>query len=1247
MELLSSVFSKIVSRIAVISSLILFCFTIIAYGENWGVGLSYPLLPLHCRILVITSVLLSALVLYFRLPRYFLVGLLSLTLVWVMGPLISLGESRPLASFLTRSLLCVALIILVGGYYLFTLAIQTYGALPQRLAALPFIPQYRQPRYPTLTRTCREWRKKIAKLKSQTPFYRRLLGLSSKDETHSCILIIGPTSSGKTSALLHSEPAFTFPTQQKAAHQQVKSTEHCSFWLTDNVLWCDTPGRYFEPENLMTESVDEWDEVAQHLVAMRRVARVDAATLVIDCPRLLASTPQQLMEYAALCRANIRSLQQQTQRTIPVFLFISQIDHLIGFQDYFHEQTFEERQQLFGIHIEPPDINQNLDPQRIRQQLNAWIKRIEQQVLGKQHRCENVVIRKGIERFPANFAALIQRLITFIEHLAPPPHESIPFSEILLPGIYAGCSEQCQTSRYANPQSLIQQWQGTTYALSSTAARPKLLGDDDNEAEALSSSSRAYFLKTFFQQCVLGECRQRQWGSKKHFSTRITRGVAYSSLVGLSVVFLYGLTRSYQYNQGYLTDVHQRLNQFEQQINASPITLDLALSKLSNLTLPRNSERQPSFFSIGHWGLYTPNKWAESVNAVYDQWLIDQLLPRLEEMAAQRLDSELNGQDPQSLFTTLRVYLMLHGKLPKDAGFLAQWFLTGTTQLSIFDSQANAARHIRRLMQQVSWQPLLDSIDGQRVDAARRQLLQRPLATYLYQQILRQLTPAPLPALDVSQLITSSYPLLFTYQGEVTPLAGIFTVSGAEYWDNHVYAVEYPVAWVTVEQTLYGEQGPLIRDPQRIAMRQEGWQQTTARYLTDYRQHWQRFLSGIHFTLPMTAFSSPANSQRERVEYLLKDFTQPDSQLRQLLVNIARQTQLSKVESDDRRDPISSSKGLLSVEDAQQRSELVDQHFSALHRFVDPPTATTAYSLTQLEGALTQLYLKIQATGMTTRRQLQSLISGQQEVSSLSPFLLHLDQLPQPLPQLLGQLFSVAQQQVAQQTWAINAQQIDQDIIRFCRQHLMGRYPFAKSGKDADPQAISEMFSPQGKLARYFTQHLADKVNTQARPWRFISDDQSISPRRLTLFERGAKLQRLLFPQTSQRLSLDLSLTVKDLASGITQLIIDNDDQQFRYVHGPIIQQTLGLPALSSTANFQLRALAAEGRTLWKVEQKGYWGLLRWLEKSQKQFIASKQQTLVTEGVGTQQATIAIEGLGASVPGIIRLFRDFDCSVND
>ena len=1226
MELFTPALTRVLARLAVASVLLLICSMVALYGGLWGIGQAYPLLLPYHRAMVIVTILLAVLTFNYGLPRYFLLALTLINLVWLLGPLVTLGELSPLEAVLPRVLICAAIALLAVGYYIAALAEQVNGARSQHPFLLKFLSHPAPPRYPEVEQAVKKWRKILRNGQRQTPWIKRFFYQTGPQAPQACIVIIGPPNSGKTSALLNAELAWALPSQQQAAYQPFATTEHPQFWLAENALWCDTPGRFFDPEQSAVESADTLQALSKQLRLMKPEATLEAILFVIDCPRLLSLTPQQLTEYAGLCRTQLLGLAQQDDRPLPLYLLVSQLDQLVGFRDYFHDIAMEERYQLLGETF-PQDRHESLVClETLRQHLNSLARRIEQQVLTKQHHCEDIAIRKGIERFPTNVAALVRALLTFIEPLIAAQATGAAKHFPALQGVYLGCSQLCRESLYSHSQSLIRQWSAEFQGTESEMAA----AEEGASLETLPRSFQHYFIKTLFQHRIVDEYRSRHALHAQHFITRLRRVALFTATGGIALLFLYAITQRYNSDKRWLTNSRQALHHLEETFTTTQPSLDSALTQFAELT--------PSTV-LSQWGLGTPQRWAESADTVYNQWLIDHLWPRVVEVSVDELSTQLTKSDPQKLFTTLNIYLMLHGEVERDNALLESWFSAHPKVFAALARQESAALLLRRLFHQASWQVSAHPINQQLITSARQRLLQQPVAVYLYHDILQQLKDVSLPPIELAQLINSSDPLLFTSQAKVDPLAGLYTLQGAHYWDNQVATTHFPKAQARVEKILYGNQ-PLLRKQ----LLQHAWQPASLLYLTAYRRHWQEYIQGLRLSLAIAEPESKRGQQRQRIEYLLNNFTRPDSQLRQLLVNIAIQTQLATALDDEQpTHPTELAKNI--TEERQRRRDNVDHFFTALHHFVDAQGVNTSFSLEQLERALTQLYVALQATGITTDKQFAALVSEQLKLSEGSRILRYVDQLPQPLPRLIISLLSGAQQQVVQHTWTVNAEQIDQEILRYCRRHLLGRYPFASSGIEADPQSVAEMFSPQGKLARYFTEHLADKVDTHHHPWRFLTAEQAISPRLLTLFEQGKQLEQHLFPQGPQQLGLALTLAVQDMTSGITQLIIDNDDQQFRYVHGPILQQKLRWPATQPSARLQIRAVAAEGHLLWRVEEKGYWGMLRWLERSKKRFEPRGRQTVVTLGKGDAQARLGVNGLGVSVPHLITLFRSIDCSM--
>ncbi|WKX27316.1 type VI secretion system membrane subunit TssM [Tatumella ptyseos] len=1233
MELSTPVFTKIMSRFARVSSVIAVCLIVAIYGDQWAIGEAYPLISPFHRAMVIVTILFIALTFTYGWPRYLFMALVLINVVWWLGPFLTLGTSTPLGPFLLRLLICSCIALLAIGYFI----AKRFDVLPPRLTSFPFLRGSSPTRFPEIVIGLKEWRAMRRHAKRQIPLYKRLFFRTEASTLQPCVVIVGPSKSGKTAALQNAELIWTSPSQQQDARHSLSMTKHPQLWWAEDALWCDTPGRYFDPEQMTAETSEEWQALTQQLVSLQPVARIEAVLFVIDSPRLLTSTPQQLTEYAALCRAHLRELSLSSDRQLPLYIMVSQIDQLSGFQEYFHDISLKERYQLLGETFSL-DANKPMSIKTIHQQLISMSQRIEHQVLNKQHHCEEAADRRGIERFPVNIDALVTALMCFIEPLVTCRTERVTQDTPVLQGIYLGCSMLSQESRYSHPDSLIAQWLDDTDGNESAIASKPPESLPDQTMETSRPLFQHYLIKHLFQYRIIDDFRLRQSLYLHRFTTRFRHSAVFAIIIVVSTLMVYGLTQAYYANQRFLADSWLALNRLEKQLMSTQIPLDSALNKLNQLAMASYPSQVQSPLRLSNWGLAMDKRWAEKIDSVYDQWLLQHLLPMLEKVAHEDLARQLTKGEPQTLLITLSAYLMLIGELESDRSFLAKRFSSHPALLSVVEREDTLPLLLQRLFRIKGWQSSSRTVDKSLIESTRQQLLLQPVSGYLYYDILQQLKEVPLPIADLPKLITTSHPLLFAFQGASDPAAGLYNLQGVQYWDNHVPTKHFPESLRRVGNILYGKKlSPLD------SVVQQHWQQVSLLFLQAYRRHWQDFLNGVQLSFPLNEYDANQGQGSNRIAYVLKDFTRQDSQLRQLLINVANQTQLTAALGRD-NPKLSTDWGKQGDEERQRRRDNVDHYFMALHRFVEPPSSTVTFSLAQLEIALTQLYLTLQATGIATEHQFRALMTEQATIPGGNTLLRHLDQLPPPLPRLFNTLLSVAQRQVTQHAWAINAERIEQEILHHCRQHLMGRYPFASSNIEADPVTVAEMFSPQGKLARYFTQYLADKVDTHHRPWRFVTADHAISPQLLTLFEQGKKIQQYLFPYSSSPLSVNLTLSIHELANGITQLMIDNDKQHFRYVHGPLLTHKIHWPVANPAASFQIRAVAAEGRSLWSIEETGFWGVLRWLERSKKKYEPRRRETVVTLGDGMGQARLKVNGLGTSVPYLISLFRQFDCT---
>ena len=164
-----------------------------------------------------------------------IVGALILSaLVWLAGPLVSIGDVQPFEGVLTRLAIILVILLVVGGSIAWRIVARRRAERAIALAMTepaaeesdaPVLKEKMEDALATLQRAGKSGANALYDL----PWY----------------LIIGPPGAGKTTALVNSGLKFPLAADNHAmAIQGVGGTRYCDWWFTDEAVLIDTAGRY-------------------------------------------------------------------------------------------------------------------------------------------------------------------------------------------------------------------------------------------------------------------------------------------------------------------------------------------------------------------------------------------------------------------------------------------------------------------------------------------------------------------------------------------------------------------------------------------------------------------------------------------------------------------------------------------------------------------------------------------------------------------------------------------------------------------------------------------------------------------------------------------------------------------------------------------------------------------------------------------------------------------------------------------
>lgn len=143
--------------------------------------------------------------------------------------------------------------------------------------------------------------------------------------------IIGETGSGKTSALLNSGQYTSL--SENAPVKELKATKNCDWYFFENAIILDTAGRYSVPVNEASD-LDEWRNLLVLISQYRKKEPINGLIVTIAADTLLGENEEKIQDTAKIIRQRINHMMRSLGTKFPVYLLITKMDRVFGFDDF-------------------------------------------------------------------------------------------------------------------------------------------------------------------------------------------------------------------------------------------------------------------------------------------------------------------------------------------------------------------------------------------------------------------------------------------------------------------------------------------------------------------------------------------------------------------------------------------------------------------------------------------------------------------------------------------------------------------------------------------------------------------------------------------------------------------------------------------------------------------------------------------------------------------------------------------------
>jgi type VI secretion system protein ImpL len=1025
------------------------------------------------------------------------VGLTSVaSMIWLAGPLVTIGGYRPLESYVTREIL----ILLIGAAVAGVAGTGFY----RRKTGAEDIARGIGTDDNDQTVLNERMRDALATLKNAAG------GKAAYLYDLPWYLLIGPPGSGKTTALVNS--GLKFPLSRgatPAAIAGVGGTRYCDWWFTEEAVLIDTAGRYTTQDSDATADSKSWLGFLDLLKKGRPRQPINGVLVAISLEDLITLSPAEIAAHATAVRNRLLELHERFKVDFPVYALFTKSDLVAGFVEFFGHLDDPARRQVWGATFQTSDKTRNMVGE-VPVEFDALIERLNSEMTDRLQDEPVPGTRVSLFGFPAQIAALKRPIFDFLNQIFEPTRYH---AKATLRGFYFTSGTQQGTP--------IDQLIG---------ALVKSFGAEEVAGAAYSGVGKSFFLTDLVRKVIIGEAG---WVSTNRAAVRRAR-IVKAAAYGMLALVVLGLSAawwtSYVLNRNLIAQTDAAVNQYRAlagPIARAAVVEDRALDKvlpllhaLRDLPAGYASREHPSSFAAS-FGLSQRERLQSSSENSYHVALERLFRPRL----IYRLEEQLgaNRDNTSFLYEALKVYLMIGGVQQEDRELIVAWMRRDWVD-NLYPGAGNEAgrkeleEHLLAMLAlDGAGEPLI-SLNGPLIEEAQQTLARMNVAQRAYELLKSQAMASSSSDWVAARHGGPDFPLVFDAVGGPQSLDNVrvpafFTYAGFRrlFLDRLGGLAEQ----VKRDSWLLGAAGA----QPAIALQYDTLGADLLEiYTRDFIDAWRQALGRLQMR-PMTA---------DRPKYVaLAALGAATSPLKQLLESIRDETALTRERPEFAKNP-----GTKGAEDVpallKQQGEApgatIEAAFKPLHILLDGDG--TKRPIDEIVGNLHEIdrNLTLLATDPT-----QASVVSAALPNNVVGLRADANRLPSPFADMLLKVAGSFEGDLTNSSHDQLARELGNQVTSTCEQIVANRYPFVRGSDREVPLAdFGRLFGPNGAIDRFFTQNLAPLVDMSKGEWTWRQDSalaRTLSPATLAEFHRAAQIRDTFFATGGTIPSIVLSVT--------------------------------------------------------------------------------------------------------------------------
>ncbi|EOX4082378.1 type VI secretion system membrane subunit TssM [Vibrio alginolyticus] len=1109
--------------------------------------------------------------------------------IWVVGPLIAIAGYEPLKSDFQR-LVTILVLVLLWAIFNVTKQHKQKVKEDESIQTLLEVDSLSDKEAASEIDLMRERIEQAVKVVTKTHKGKRSL------YDLPWYVLIGPPGTGKTTVLKQS--GLEFPLGDSLGSDSIAGvggTRHCDWWFANKAVLIDTAGRYTTQDSQEKVDSKAWHGFLGLLKKYRTQRPINGAIVTISLASVMSQTRTERSLHARAIKSRLQELKNQLGMQFPIYVLLTKMDLVAGFNEFFADLSKEEREELFGFMF-PREVDDERGVISLfNKEFHGMLERLDARMLRILETEDDLDKRALIFEFPKQLRVLQANLDEFLAEIFAQNSFEEP---ALIRGVFMLSSVQ-----EGLPVDKLMNESTNGLGLNRLALAKSQTG------------SHSYFVKNLFDKVIFKE--QLLGTVNRHYQKQsgwMRRGVyigCTTLLLGASALWF----MSYKWNSQLIVDTNEQASHIDAMIGAQSLDFEAdivsaveTLDRLMTLPLGKQSDYGDAD-SVKRFGLYQGDKVSQAANNAYSDALTQYYAPLLLDSLVSEMES--NQQHREYLYETLKTYLMLFNPDKYQQDEVLAWFNFYFERQ--YPGELNADLR-RRLLQHTQY--LLGN-DGQgftyntaAVTSAREVLTQMSLPERAYQRMKIQFSKSHVPSFRLTDVLgpkgleqferASGKPLS---QG----ISGFYTYNG--FHSIFQIQINRTVKSLMEENWVYGDDLKAHEIDQDSAI-----QGVQSRYYQDYVNEWKTLIEDIQLK---QAPSLELATEQARV---LSGVERP---IESLLRAIQKEVALSKVSLSENQKAASEVAGKVAkvkFSNTADRLDMylpeengfnvalpgkeVESHFSEILRLGEQDFDDIQQAMVNLRSYLSDL----SSSGNNQKIAYKSILDGTVTQDVAASFARAKELLPRPFNQWLGEL---SQESVKfaesgskdhlNQLWVTQ-------VVRPYQRTIAGRYPFEpNASREVRLKDFKRFFGYGGTLDAFFQEYLEPFVDTSKSRWR-LEKEIGVRPETLMVFQRAQRIRQSFF-ESDNSLRVEFGMKPVYLDQHITRFVLELGRQDLVYKHGPARAKSLSWPAGQDQTRIVFTPPESKREIAHTYE--GEWGIFKLLDQSLKARPESRKDNIV------------------------------------